>query len=166
MKKLKTALFAAVMLPMISSYALAQNTQYRDAREQLPEAFLGFWEADLEASTFSGNTPRRALRTFQMTEGGKVLVTFATWNDSGALSMGHWAAQVDGTEGIEYHIRAGSIPYNTVRLTMVDDSNLELSVLRHEVESLGATYHISEDAEVLTYAYDETTIVYRRASVQ
>ncbi|MEO4001876.1 hypothetical protein [Mesorhizobium sp. CAU 1732] len=154
------AIAAAHLLP--AGFAHASDEGYRDARELIAKEFLGVWEADLDQSSFEGNAPLRALRTFQFTEEGKVLVTFMTWPSNGNFSMGHWAAQTDGTPGIEYHIRAGSIPYNTIELTATDERSLDLRVLRHGEESLAATYELSEDGETLNYSYGQTTIVYNK----
>jgi hypothetical protein len=142
--------------------ASAGPAEHRDAREQTPAALLGLWKADLAASTYPGNKPRSALRSFQYTADGKVLVTFMTLGANGAYSTGHWAAQVDGTPGIEYHSAAGSIPYNTVTLTKVSDTVLNLGVFRNGVRTMTAVYTLSADGQTLTYAYDQTRIVYRK----
>ena len=135
----------------------------RDARENVPAALIGPWKADLEASKYPGNSkPRVALRTFAYTEGGRVLVTFMTVGANGAYSTGHWAAQVDGTPGIEYHSAAGSIPYNVVSLKKINETTLNLTVSRNGKVSIEAVYTLSEDGKTLTYAYGETTIIYRR----
>lgn len=155
-----TAIAAIHLFPM--SFAYASDGGYRDARELIPEEFLGVWEADLEQSTFEGNAPLKALRTFQLTKQGKVLVTFMTWPSNGSFSMGHWAAQTDGTPGVEYHIRAGSIPYNTIVLRAIDERSLDLRVSRHGVETLAATYELSNDGKTLNYSYEQTTIVYNK----
>ena len=133
----------------------------RDAREQAPPALLGMWKADLAASTYPGAKPRNALRAFQYTADGKVLVTFMTLSATGAYSTGHWAAQLDGSPGIEYHSAAGSIPYNTVSFKKVDERNFTLAVYRNGLQNLAATYQLSADGKTLTYKYDQTVIVYR-----
>jgi hypothetical protein len=133
-----------------------------DAREQAPEGIIGLWKADMDASTYHGDSPQAALRSFAYTENGKVLVSFATRNASGEISFGHWAAQVDGSPSIEYHSSAASIPYNVVAWTVVGEGRLKLDVSRHGETTIEATYQLSEDNQTLTYSYGETTIVYHR----
>jgi len=139
----------------------AQTTSIRDAREQAPAALIGYWKADLAASTYAGGKPRAATRSFAYTEGGRILVSFATLNASGAFSFGHWAAQVDGTPAVEYHSAAGSIAYNEVSLRKVDDRTLNLTVTRHGKVDLEAVYQLSADGRTLTYSYGDNVIVYR-----
>src|SRR3546814_2194394 len=81
------------------------------------------WKADIQASTYKGTKPQAAWRSFAYTEGGKVLVSFATRSASGAITSGHWAAQVDGTPGIEYHSSAGAIPYKDRKSTRLNSSH-------------------------------------------
>jgi hypothetical protein len=157
--RILTGLVVTAALALTAPVGMAE---YRDAREQVPPALLGMWKVDIAASTYGGTKPKAALRSFQYTEGGKVLVTFMTLNAAGAYSSGHWAAQLDGTDGIEYHSSAGSIPYNIVRLTKVDERNLVLAVLRHGQETMSATYQLSEDGKTLTYAYGSNILVYRK----
>jgi hypothetical protein len=135
---------------------------YRDAREQVPAALIGPWKVDMAASTYAGTKPQAALRTFQYTEDGKVLVTFMTLGANGAYSTGHWAAHPDGTPGIEYHSSAGSIPYNVVSLKKVDETTLNLTVTRHGKVTLEAVYTLSADGKTLTYTYGDNRLVYRR----
>jgi hypothetical protein len=142
--------------------APAAPRQFRDARERAPAALIGLWKADLAASTFGGAKPKSALRSFAWTEDGKVLVTFMTVGANGAYTSGHWAAQVDGTDGIEYHSTAGSIPYNIVRLTKVDEKNLDLVVFRHSQTPDRYHYTLSDDGKTLTYTYPNNKIVYRK----
>lgn len=136
-----------------------------DAREQVPAALLGIWEADIAASTYTSAPPRQALRIFQYSEDAKVLVTFITVNTAGATTYGHWAAAVDGSEAMEYHSSYGATPYNTVTLKKVDERNLNLTVARNGHLDMTGSYQLSEDGKVLTYkyAYGEraTTIIYR-----
>src|SRR3546814_12117857 len=77
------------------------STEFTDAREKAPEGLIGMWKADIQASTYKGTKPQAAWRSFAYTGGGKVLVSFATRSASGAITSGHWAAQVDGPPGIE-----------------------------------------------------------------
>src|SRR3546814_12225766 len=116
----------------------------------------------IQASTYKGTKPQAAWRSFAYTEGGKVLVSFATRSASGAITSGHWAAQVDGTPGIEYHSSAGAIPYNVVSWKTVGQGRLHLVVSRHGKTDLDATYQLSQDGKTLTYSYDGSSIVYHR----
>ncbi len=152
----------AVTVTLALAAHATMSAEYRDAREQVPPALLGIWKVDMDSSTYSGSKPKVALRSFQYTQDGKVLVTFITLNAAGVYSTGHWAAQLDGTDAIEYHSSAGSIPYNVVRLTKLDERNLQLVVLRHGQVSMNATYQISEDGTTLTYKYGSNVLVYRR----
>jgi len=155
------AAIAVAALPAAAAPAPAAGER-RDAREQAPPGLLGLWKADIAASTYPSAKPRSALRSFQYTADGKVMVSFMTVGANGAYSAGHWAAQVDGTPGIEYHTAAGSTPYNQVVFKKLDDATLDLVVSRHGVVNLHATYKIAPDGQTLTYSYDQTTIVYRR----
>lgn len=160
---LLNAIFATSVLAAANpTPASAAPQAHRDAREIVPAALLGPWKADLEASTYIGNKPRVALRTFQYTEGGKLLVTFMTVGSSGSYTTGHWAVVPDGSLGIEYHSAAGSIPYNIVSLKKIDETTLNLTVTRHGQVSIEAVYTLSNDGQTLTYAYGGNKIVYRR----
>lgn len=152
----------AASLAVVTPAMAAPGDVITDAREQAPDGLIGMWKADLDASTFAGAAPKAMLRSFAYTEDGKVLVSFATHNASGAVSSGHWAAQVDGTPGIEYHSSAGAVPYNVVAWNLVDEGRLELVVSRHGETDLTAMYQLSADGRTLTYNYDDTTVVYRR----
>ncbi len=133
-----------------------------DAREQVSAALLGPWKADIAASHYTDPAPRKALRFFSYTEGGKVLVSFMTLNAKGQFSSGHWAAQVDGTPGIEYHSQGGAIPFNVVYFTKVDDDNYHLVVKRNGKVEITADYSLSKDGRTLSYRYGDTVVVYHR----
>lgn len=137
-----------------------------DAREMTPAALLGVWGADVAASTYASTPPREQLRIFQYTEDAKLLVMFLNQNASGGQSGGHWAVQVDGTPGIEYHSSRGSIPYNVVTLTKVDARTFDLTVTRNGELDLTGRYVLAEDGSTLTYTYGAgdraTRILYRR----
>src|SRR3546814_4123376 len=81
---------------------------------------------------------------------------------SDVCSSDLWAAQVDGTPGIEYHSSAGAIPYNVVSWKTVGQGRLHLVVSRHGKTDLDATYQLSQDGKTLTYSYDGSSIVYHR----
>lgn len=151
-----------ILAALVLTAPVTMSAEYRDAREQVPPALLGIWKVDMVSSTYSGTRPKAALRSFQYTQDGKVLVTFMTLTAAGVYSAGHWAAQLDGSDAIEYHSSAGSIPYNVVRLIKVDERNLQLTVLRHGQVSMSATYQISEDGATLTYKYGNNVLVYKR----
>jgi hypothetical protein len=152
---------AALLAPAIPALA-APGDQLTDAREQAPVGLMGMWMADLEASTFPGAKPKAMLRSFAYTEDGRVLVSFATHNAQGAVSSGHWAAQVDGTPAIEYHSSANSVPYNVVSWRLVGEGRLDLTVSRHgKVDGTGS-YQLAADGQTLTYTYGEMTAIYRR----
>lgn len=159
---LSTAALFATPNASLAAQTNAAPHQYRDAREQIPPALIGPWKVDLDASHYTGTKPQRAIRTFQYTAEGKVLVTFATVGANGAYSTGHWAAQADGTPAIEYHSAAGAIAYNVVKLTKVDEKTLNLTVLRHGKVDLEAVYKLSDDGQTLTYSYGDNRIIYRR----
>ncbi len=157
----KYLLAGAALATLWPAVATAQTANLRDAREQAPAALIGYWKVDLDASTYAGNKPRAATRSFAYTEGGKILVSFATLNASGGFSFGHWAAQVDGTPAVEYHSSAGAIAYNEVSLKKVDDHTLNLTVTRHGKVDLEAVYKLSADGQTLTYSYGGNVLVYR-----
>lgn len=168
------ALVTAAGLLFTSASATAQAPapstpparEIRDARELAPDALLGVWKADVAASTYASAAPREQLRVFQLTEDGKLMVIFLTLNARGVQSGGHWAVQLDGAPGEEYHSSRGSIPYNVITLTMRDPRNYDLTVTRGGVLDLTGGYVLSEDGSTLTYNYGEgqgaTSIVYRR----
>lgn len=161
---LAAAPLAFAQQPQVTTPATqAPQQQLRDAREQTP-GLIGLWKADLPASTYAApaQKPKIALRSFAYTEEGKVLVTFMTLGANGRYSTGHWAAQVDGSPAIEYHSAGGSIPYNVVNFTKVDDKNFNLIVTRAGHIDIRATYKLSDDQKTLTYAYGGNTIVYKR----
>ena len=133
-----------------------------DARQQVPDALLGPWKADIPASHYTDPPPRKALRFFSYTEGGRVLVSFMTLNAKGQYSSGHWAAQVDGTPAIEYHSQGGSIPFNVVYFTKVDDYDYHLVVKRNGRLEITADYSLSRDGRTLSYRYGDTVVVYHR----
>lgn len=133
-----------------------------DARQQVPDALLGAWKVDVPASHYTDPPPRQALRFFSYTEGGKLLVSFMTLNTKGQISSGHWAASVDGTPGIEYHSQGGSIPFNVIYFTKIDDFNYHLIVKRNGKIEIVADYSLSKDGRTLSYRYGDTGIIYHR----
>lgn len=154
---------AFLTAPAMSASPAAAPEPRRDAREVVPAALIGPWKVDLEASRYAGNNkPRVSVRTFQYTEDGKLLVTFMTVGANGSYSTAHWAVQVDGTPGNEYHSAAGAIPYNVVSLKKINETTLNLTVSRHGKVSIEAVYTLSADGKTLTYAYGDNNIVYRR----
>ena len=160
--RISAMLAGATLIALLPVATTAQDgNRLRDAREQAPAALIGHWKADLAASTYTGNKPQAATRSFAYTEGGRVLVSFATLTASGALTSGHWAAQVDGTPAIEYHSSAGAIAYNVVSFRKLDERTLSLTVTRHGKLDLEARYQLAADGRTLTYSYDGNSIVYR-----
>jgi hypothetical protein len=162
MFSLKGALASLAMLAVVVVPLKGFAAEHRDARENVAAGLIGPWKADIAASSYKGPKPVKALRTFQYDADGKVLVTFMTVNAKGEYSTGHWAAQVDGTPGVEYHSAAGSIPFNVVNFKKVDDSNYTLVVSRNGHVDIEATYSLSADGKTLTYAYQDNTIIYHR----
>lgn len=152
----------AGIVPALAPALAAEGDMITDAREMAPDGLLGMWMADIEASTFGYNPPKAMWRSFAYTEDGKILVSFATHNAAGQISSGHWAAQLDGTPGIEYHSSAGSVPYNVVAWDRLEDGRLALEVSRHGEVTIEAVYELSEDGQTLQYSYDDTVVVYRR----
>lgn len=140
----------------------AEGLPQRDPREIAPEGLIGYWKADLAASTFGGARPAAAYRSFAYTADGKVLVSFTTKSAEGKITFGHWAAQLDGTPAIEYHSNGGSLPWNVVAWKPDAQGRLALTVSRQGKPTILATYQLSADGQTLTYSYDKTTIVYRR----
>src|SRR3546814_4326535 len=116
---------------MIRLTPRSTRTDTRFPYTPLFRSLIGMWKADIQSSTYKGTKPQAAWRSFAYTEGGKVLVSFATRSASGAITSGHWAAQVDGTPGIEYHSSAGAIPYNVVSWKTVGQGRLHLVVARN-----------------------------------
>lgn len=162
LKKYVVALAIASAPVCLATAHAAEGDMITDAREQAPDGIIGMWKADIEASTFPGAAPKALLRSFAYTEDGAVLVSFAGHYANGRITSGHWAAQVDGTPGIEYHSSAGSVPYNVVSWELIGEGQLALKVLRHGEVNFEAEYQLSEDGETLEYSYGETNIVYRR----
>ncbi|MBY8828918.1 hypothetical protein [Hephaestia mangrovi] len=137
-----------------------------DAREMAPSGLIGFWKADLAASTYPGAKPVVALRSFAYDADGRVLVSFASRSTDGAITSGHWAAQVDGTPGVEYHSGTGSTAFNVVSWKVIGDGRLALTVSRGGKVNIQAVYQLSDDKQVLTYSYGKTIIVYRRWNLE
>ncbi len=140
----------------------AEGDVITDAREIAPDGLIGIWKADMEASSYGHAKPQAAYRTFYYTEDGKILVSFQTLGATGNISFGHWAAQLDGTPGIEYHSSAKSVPYNVVSWQPGEDGRLYLDVSRHGETYIKAIYELSADKQTLKYSYGDTTVVYRR----
>ncbi|GAB7550691.1 hypothetical protein NRB_01850 [Novosphingobium sp. 11B] len=151
---------AATALPRVA--VAAEGLPQHDPREIAPAALIGYWKADLAASTYPGAKPAAAYRSFAFTEDGKVLVSFVTRSADGKTTFGHWAAQTDGTPAIEYHSSGGSLPWNVVSWKPDAQGRLALTVSRQGKPTILATYQLSADGRTLTYSYDKTTIVYRR----
>lgn len=165
----RTAAYAlALMLAAGTVAALPQVTlaaeglPQRDPREIAPASLIGYWKADLAASTFPGAKPAAAYRSFAFTEEGKVLVSFVSRSADGKTTFGHWAAQIDGTPAIEYHSNGGSLAWNVVSWKPDAQGRLALTVSRQGAPTIQATYELAADGKTLTYSYDGTTMVYRR----
>lgn len=140
----------------------AENQPNRDPREIAPIGLIGYWKADIAASTFPGTKPLSQIRSFAFTADGKVLVSFATRAADGKITFGHWAAQVDGTPALEYHSLGNSLPWNVVSWKVVGEGRLALTVSRLGRATIEATYQLSDDQQTLTYSYGETVVIYRR----
>lgn len=144
--------------------ALSQDVA--DARAITPAPLLGVWKADVMASVYSGAPPREQLRVFQYTEDAKLMVVFLTLNNLGEQSGGHWAIQLDGAPGVEYHSSHGPLPYNVVTLKKINERTFDLTVARGGEVNLTGRYELADDGSTLTYSYGEgsraTRIVYRR----
>lgn len=132
-----------------------------DPRIAGTEGLIGYWKADLAASTYPKNKPVAAIRSFAYTEEGKILVSFASKGADGKMTFGHWAAAPDGSKEIEYHVDANSYPYNVVSWELVGEGKLELTVARNG-SSYKCIYQLSADGKTLNYSYGDTNIVYRR----
>lgn len=102
-------LAAAMAYAMPAAQAAEEPWHGTDARQQVPNALLGAWKADVAASHYTDPSPRKALRFFAYTEGGKVLVSFMTLNAKGQLSSGHWAAQVMVHQPLNTIVRVGQL---------------------------------------------------------
>jgi hypothetical protein len=153
---------ASAQTPATAPAMVPASQVHRDAREQAPAGLIGLWKADLALSTYSGAKPKSALRSFAYTADGKILVTFMTVGSNGNYSSGHWSAQPDGSDSIEYHSAAGSTPYNVVQLNKVDDKNLDVQIVRFGKQTDRYHYTISDDLKTLTYTYPGNKIVYRK----
>ena len=144
----------------------AEGLPQRDPREIAPDALIGYWKADLAASTFPGPKPAAAYRSFAYTEGGRVLVSFVSRSADGKTTFGHWAAQIDGTPSIEYHSSGGALPWNVVAWKPDGQGRLALTVSRQGKPTIEATYQLSVDGKTLTYRYGKTVVVYRRWTME
>lgn len=157
---------AATASTLPQAVLAAEGLPQRDPREIAPDALIGYWKADLAASTYPGAKPAAAYRSFAYTEGGKVLVTFVTRSADGRTTFGHWAAQMDGTPAIEYHSNGGSLPWNVVSWKPDAQGRLALTVARQGKPTIEAVYQLSADGKTLTYSYDKTVVVYRRWTME
>jgi len=90
---IQTLLTAGLMAAAVAaSPALAQHAQIPmipDAREQANPALMGVWRVDPAASAPGNANGVVQFRTFQFTEEGKVMVTFATIQADGRQTYGH-----------------------------------------------------------------------------
>lgn len=168
MRRVLSSLLAATLLTGAAP-ARAESppvTMMRDAREQVPAALLGVWRADPAASSPSSRPTAIALRSFQYTGEGKILVNFMSVGLDGRQSFGHWSLQVDGSPGYEYRSDNGSTPIAEIRLKKVDALTYNLSNhVGGELQST-ATYKLSPDGKTLTLTRHgksgDTVIVYRK----
>lgn len=165
---LSLVLSAAALAGASSAWAESPPvTMMRDAREQVPAALLGVWKADPAASTPTARRSAIALRSFQYTGEGKLLVNFMSVGVDGRQSFGHWSLQVDGSPGYEYRSDNGSTPIAEIRLKKLDAHTFELSnLVGGELQSTGV-YKLSPDGQTLTLTRNPNTprqavVVYRR----
>jgi hypothetical protein len=138
-----------------------------NAQEQAPEALLGVWKADVEASRYTGTPPRNNIRTFSFTQDGEVLVTSTTLNAEKRISMLHWIVQLDGTPAPEFTSSSRSTPASLVGLKMEDERTFVMTVSKHGAVTLTGQMTLSADGQTLTYVYGspggpQNHIVYRR----
>lgn len=138
-----------------------------NAQEQAPEALLGVWKADVEASRYTGTTPLNNIRTFSFTQDGKLLVTSTTLNAEKRISMLHWIVQLDGTPAPEFTSASRSTPASLVGLKMENERTFVMTVSKHGAVTLTGRMTLSEDGQTLTYVYGspgapQNHIVYRR----
>lgn len=169
MRAMLSGLLSAAVL-VGASQAWAESppvTMMRDAREQAPAALLGVWKADPAASTPTARRSAIALRSFQYTAEGKLLVNFMSVGVDGGQSFGHWAVQLDGSPGYEYRSDNGSTPIAEIRLKKVDERTFQLSNLVGGALQSTAVYTLSADGQTLTLTRNPNTprqavIVYRK----
>lgn len=153
----------ALPLALSSPVHAAQSpAPLTDAREVAPDGLIGFWKADLAASSVPDHKPVVALRSFAYDVDGKVLVSFASRGADGTVTSGHWSAQIDGPPSVEYHSAAGALAYNVVSWKAAGEGRLALTVTRHGKVSIEAIYQLSPDRQTLTYSYGQTVYIYHR----
>ena len=136
-------LMATAAAPALAQHAEAPSVR-RDAREQAPAALLGVWEV------VGGAPNTKFLRSFSYTAEGKVLVHFLSVNAKGEQTQGHWVAQLDGSQALEYHSRAGATPYADIRLTKVDDQNFNLTNTVNGTLRARSAWRLTPDGQTLT----------------
>jgi hypothetical protein len=156
MRIIKSTLFSLVLLAGGVGAAQAQapaipgpakpTPMVRDAREQIPAVMLGVWKADASPAR-----PGIQLRTFQLTEEGKLMVSFLNIGADGKQSFGHWWLQVDGVStGYEYYNDNYSTPIAVIRLKKVDDYTFDLTNTVAGKESSKTLYKFSPDGSTFT----------------
>jgi hypothetical protein len=163
MRIITSLIFSAAILLAHAAQAQERTPMIRDARELAPPALLGVWKVD-PGATGNGSVQ---LRSFQLSDSGKLLVNFITIRPNGAQSFGHWALQVDGSPGYEYRSDNGSTPIAEIRFKKVDASTFNLSNIVHGEVEATAVWKLSDDGNVLTAtrtpkAGAVTTTVYRK----
>jgi hypothetical protein len=122
----------------------------RDAREQVPAGMLGIWKVDPALSKPS-RPDMTQMRSFSLTQDGKLMVAFMSVDAAGKQSWGHWWLQVDGvTQGYEYRNDNGSTPIAVIQLRKVDQYTYDLTNTVAGVQASKTLYAFSPDFKTFT----------------
>lgn len=133
---LASALLASVAAPAAAQPA-AEVRPFASALDAAPRALLGIWKLDLAASKLAENY-RAQLRTFDLTEDGKLLYHVLAINHDGTQQSNHVVFELDGSYGVEYMSRSGSTPARRMSLKQIDENTLShTSYLHGKVASTG-----------------------------
>lgn len=139
-----------------------------DAPNKVPTALLGVWKADIAASSFVDEPPRDLMRAFQYTADGKMMVIFMAIDAKGEQIMGHWAVQLDGSPGLEYHSQNGVMPYAEIRVTKAGPLSFHVNSTKKGVRGPTRVLRLSEDGQTLFHGealpgeVSKSTVVYKR----
>lgn len=138
-----------VAVPNLSARE-GQQTQ-RAGNEEAPDALIGSWVLNVGKSAYAGPPPMSGGRSFDYTRDGLVLCVYETVNASGARSLGHWYATLDGKEyNPDFLRRSGATPNMMIALKKTDDYTIDISLKQNgRVVQTGA-FKLSSDGKTLT----------------
>lgn len=124
------------------------------------DPIIGTWVLDLERSKYEvGQPPRSAVRKFDYTRDGLILVTLDSVNAQGAASSTHWYLSLDGREQPEYTRAEGTTPILWIAIKPIDGYTKELTGRKLQGGTMTITtrmtFTVSQDRKTLTITYKD-----------